>query len=73
MVDDALMRKGRLIAKYEFGKLSTEKARRLSDHFGYERIIERPMTVAEIAHQNEKNFETRQVEIIGFRRPIFEN
>ena len=73
MVDDALMRKGRLIAKYEFGKLSVEKAQRLSDHFGYEKMIGRPMTVAEVANQNEKNFETKQVEIIGFRTTILEN
>ena len=34
MIDSALMRKGRLIAKYEFGKLSVAKAQRLSDHIG---------------------------------------
>jgi SpoVK/Ycf46/Vps4 family AAA+-type ATPase len=34
MIDSALMRKGRLIAKYEFGKLSREKAQALSTHFG---------------------------------------
>ena len=50
MVDEALMRKGRLIARYEFGKLSIEKAQRLSDHLGYKTIIDKPMTIAEISN-----------------------
>ena len=54
MVDSALMRKGRLIAKYEFGKLSMEKGQKLSNHFGFDTIISRPMTIAEIANQHEK-------------------
>ncbi len=53
MVDSALMRKGRLIAKYEFGKLSTAKAQALSDHLGFDHQINRPMTLAEIANPNE--------------------
>jgi ATP-dependent 26S proteasome regulatory subunit len=73
MVDSALMRKGRLIAKYEFGKLSIPKAQSLSDHLGYDQIIDRPMTLAEITHQEEIDFETKQVEIIGFRRSVLEN
>ena len=68
LIDEALMRKGRLIAKYEFGKLSTEKAQRLSDHLGFDRIINRPMTIAEISHQAEKDFGRKQIEVIGFRR-----
>lgn len=73
MVDSALVRKGRLIAKYEFGKLNVEKAQRLSRHLGFERTITRPMTVAEISNQHEKEFETKQVEVIGFRRALLEN
>lgn len=73
MVDSALMRKGRLIAKYEFGKLGVEKAQRLSQHLGFNHTIRRPMTVAEISNQNEKEFEIKQVEIVGFRRSVLEN
>ncbi len=73
MVDSALMRKGRLIAKYEFGKLGVEKAQRLSRHLGFERTITRPMTLAEISNQHEKEFETKTVEVIGFRRAVLEN
>jgi hypothetical protein len=68
LVDNALMRKGRLIAKYEFGKLSIGKAQKLSDHLGFNTIIRRPMTVAEISNQHEQNFEIKQVEVIGFKR-----
>jgi len=73
MVDSALMRKGRLIAKYEFGKLGVEKAQQLSRYLGFDNTITRPMTVAEISNQHEKAFETKQVEIIGFRREVIEN
>ncbi len=68
MVDTALMRQGRLIAKYEFGKLGIAKAQRLSNHFGFDNIIAEPMTIAELAHQHEAKYEPKQVEVIGFRR-----
>ena len=70
MVDSALMRKGRLIAKYEFGKLPVAKSQKLSEHLGFKNIITKPMTVAEITNQHEKEFETKQVEVIGFRREV---
>ena len=55
-VDSALMRKGRLIAKYEFKELDTEKAKRLSKKLGFDTNICRPMTLADIYNQNEKEF-----------------
>lgn len=67
MVDGALMRKGRLIAKYQFDKLSIAKAQKLSNHFGFDTVLNRPMTIAEIANQNEKE-QTEKLEVIGFRR-----
>ncbi len=74
LVDEALMRKGRLIAKYEFGRLSISKAQKLSKHLGYETIVTRPMTLAEISNQNETSYEKKQVNVIGFRREtILEN
>lgn len=68
LVDSALMRKGRLIAKYEFGKLGINKSQKLSDHFGFETLINQPMTIAEIAGQGEKEIRTEKVEVLGFRR-----
>lgn len=70
MVDSALMRKGRLIAKYEFGKLGVEKANRLSNHFGFDKLIDQPMTIAEIANPNEKAQPVERTEVIGFRRQV---
>src|SRR4029078_1767482 len=57
LVDNALMRKGRLIAKYEFGKLSISKSQRLSDFMGFDTRINEPMTLASIATQHEKEGE----------------
>lgn len=68
LVDSALLRKGRLIAKYEFGKLGIEKAQRLSRHLKLDQTITRPMTIAEIAHPNEQEIIPERNEIMGFRR-----
>lgn len=74
MIDNALLRKGRLIAKYEFGKLSVEKAQALSNHFGFDTAITKPMTIAEIANPNELQQPVNRLEIIGFhKREIIEN
>jgi hypothetical protein len=74
LVDQALMRKGRLIAKYEFGKLCIAKAQALSDQFGFDATITKPMTIAEIANQHEKEQGSSRVEVMGFhRRELIEN
>ena len=73
LVDSALMRKGRLIAKYEFGKLSVAKAQRLSRHLGLNTEINQPMTIAEIANPHEKEQPASKVEVIGFRRNLIQN
>lgn len=68
-IDSALMRKGRLIARYEFGKLSVAKAQKLSEHLKFDKVITKPMTIAEIANQGEQTFdEPKKVNVIGFRR-----
>jgi hypothetical protein len=67
------MRKGRLIAKYEFGKLGVKKSQALSDHFGNSTIINKPMTIAEIANQHEKDQQPQKIEVLGFRREFIEN
>jgi ATP-dependent 26S proteasome regulatory subunit len=73
MVDSALLRKGRLIAKYEFGKLGVHKARRLSAHLGLNQVIDQPMTLAEITNPAETYYEPAKVQVIGFRRELVEN
>jgi hypothetical protein len=73
MVDSALMRKGRLIAKYEFSKLDTGKAQTLSDHLGFTIKIERPMTIAEITNPGDIEVSNPSQEVIGFRRGALMN
>ncbi len=73
LVDSALLRKGRLIAKYEFGKLSVDKARKLSNHLAMKQNINRPMTLAEITNPDETDYTMPQVNVIGFRRELIEN
>lgn len=69
-VDSALLRKGRLIAKYEFKELETRKAQTLSNKLGFQTIINQPMTLTAIYNQGEKDF--RQTEqkrnVIGFKK-----
>jgi energy-coupling factor transporter ATP-binding protein EcfA2 len=66
-VDSALMRKGRLIAKYEFKELETAKAQELSDKLKFNIKIHKPMTLTEIYNQNEISFrQTQQQNAIGF-------
>ncbi len=68
-VDNALMRKGRLIAKYEFKELETAKAQALSYKLGFDTIINEAMTVAQIYNQGEREFEEkRNLSVIGFKR-----
>jgi hypothetical protein len=73
LVDSALLRKGRLIAKYEFDKLDAAKAQRLSDHLGFVNKIENSMTIAEIANPDELNCVPPKVTVMGFRREAMMN
>lgn len=65
-VDSALMRKGRLIAKYEFKELQTTKAQMLSDKLGFTTQIDKPMTLTDIYNQSEKSFQNEKKRAIGF-------
>lgn len=55
-VDKALLRKGRLIAKYEFKELETHKAQQLSDKLGFKTSITAPMALTAIYNQEEQEF-----------------
>lgn len=73
MVDSALLRKGRLIAKYEFSKLNVVKAQRLSDHLGITQMIIRPMTLAEITNPEDMEADQPMTQVVGFRREVLMN
>lgn len=67
-IDPALLRKGRLIAKYEFKELETDKAQALSDKLGFKTKVTRPMTLTEIYNQDEKSFSNIERTTIGFKQ-----
>ncbi len=73
-VDNALLRKGRLIARYEFGKLEIAKAQALNDALGLGTLITKQMTLAEIMNPGTPDHDVAQVQVIGFRRnPVLED
>jgi SpoVK/Ycf46/Vps4 family AAA+-type ATPase len=67
-IDKALLRKGRLLTKYEFGKLSVEKSRSLLHSLGhYKFMVEQPMTLAEIFNIQEVGYDIKSERTpIGF-------
>jgi len=65
-IDDALLRKGRLTAKYEFKALTETKSQILSDKLGFKNKILKESTLAEIYNQNSKNFNETVERKIGF-------
>lgn len=67
-IDSALLRKGRLIAKYEFKELAVDKAQKLSNQLGFNSTIHQPATLTAIYNQEEQSYEMSPVRnTIGFR------
>lgn len=67
-IDSALMRKGRLIAKYEFKELEIGKAQALSNKLKFDTIIDKPTILSEIYNQEDKNFQNgERASTIGFK------
>lgn len=66
-IDNALLRKGRLIASYEFKPLEKQKAQKLSEKLGNTNLITQNMTLAEIYNQADtvSNI-TKKRKTIGF-------
>ena len=70
-VDSALLRKGRLIAQYEFKELEITKAQDLSYKLGFDSIVTHPMTLTEIYNQEERDFSAqKQRRSIGFSNQL---
>jgi ATP-dependent 26S proteasome regulatory subunit len=66
-IDEALLRKGRLILKHEFGKLSQQQAQRLSDKLGFTKKIDEDMTLTEVYNQEDEFTEdVKKSQPIGF-------
>ena len=54
-IDDAILRKGRLAFRYEFGPLNTEKANRLFSILEKNTTTEQPLTLAELFNFDYEN------------------
>jgi hypothetical protein len=66
-IDSALMRKGRLIANYEFRELTAAKAQALSDRLGFHAQIDAPMLLTDIYNQHENGFASIPLrKVVGF-------
>ncbi len=55
-IDQAILRKGRLVARYEFRELDIHKAQMISEKLGYDEKIQKPMTLAEIYNKTKNDF-----------------
>ena len=67
-IDEALMRKGRLIVEHEFGKLPAHNVERLFKHLNIEHTKEDvvEMTLTDVYNFKEENFATKKNQKIGF-------
>lgn len=63
-IDTALLRKGRLISKYEFKPLSVGKAAEILKEMECEFIPTKPMSLADIFHCGEDSYETSKTTIM---------
>lgn len=64
-IDKALMRKGRMIAKYNFTALSAEKTAALAKKLGHE-DVKGSLTLADIFEFDKRDFKDRSKKVIGF-------
>ena len=63
-IDQALLRKGRLVSKYEFKPLEAKKANAILSELGYEAAVTKPLSLAEIFHYDETSYEVTKKSII---------
>lgn len=66
-IDKALLRKGRLLARYEFEPLEVERAQQLADKLGIITKITEKMTLANIYNMADKDFGIGESRPIGFK------
>lgn len=66
VIDKALLRKGRVIAKYEFKALVKEKAQALSNKLGFNKVINDAAKLSDIYNTDANDFENEHTKI-GFK------
>ncbi|MDO4763187.1 MAG: AAA family ATPase [Flavobacteriaceae bacterium] len=65
-IDTALLREGRLIAEYKFRELSVEKSNAYLKAMNIDNIVEKPVSLAQLTHLNDKIFREEEQKKIGF-------
>jgi hypothetical protein len=66
-IDEAMLRKGRLVFRYEFGPLNVEKSNRLLSSLGIENQTTEPMSLAEIFNfEHDNHNDSVKKQSIGF-------
>jgi hypothetical protein len=66
-LDDALLRKGRLLMNYKFDKLCVEKSKVLLDKLGHKEVeVKEPMTLSDIYYYGTDNNVNKKDKKIGF-------
>jgi ATP-dependent 26S proteasome regulatory subunit len=65
-IDQALLRKGRLIAEHKFSKLSVEESNSLLKHLKKDHEVTEGMTLADIYNVDVELFKTTNKSKIGF-------
>jgi len=65
-IDQALLRKGRLIVEHRFGKLSPEESNKLLKHLEKDHIVEESMCLADIYNIDVELIKTSNKSKIGF-------
>ena len=65
-IDEALLRKGRCFANYEFKELCVEKTKLLLNERGIELDSYEPMTLADIYHYEDRDYKETATKKIGF-------
>ena len=65
-IDEALKRKGRIIAEYEFKELAVDKAQKLSDKLGFNNQISKPTVLTDVFNQTEQDFKKKEIGRVGF-------
>ena len=65
-IDKALLRKGRLLARYEFRELELSKAQNLSKKMGCSKPILKPALLSDIYNWNKENYAGKPIAKIGF-------
>ena len=66
-IDEALLRKGRLLAKYDFGKLTSKKATELSQKIGINKVYNSSTKLADVYYEELENYSNQnKKKVIGF-------